>query len=488
MSWLPSLLRRLRPALLASFLVGGAVLAATPAPAEPVHAGAQAALPAPVLAALQRAKVAPEALSAVVLPVQGESARLLWQGELLRNPASVMKLVTTYAALELLGPAYTWQTPVYVDGQVQGETLKGSVYIQGRGDPKLVVERVWLLLRRLQAQGIRNIDGDIVLDRSAFVLEQHDAGEFDGEPWRPYNVAPDALLVNFNALTLDFIPDLAAGVARIGHEPPLAGMEIAQTVPLAAPGSACGDWRAQLQADFALPGRITLAGSYPAACGERLWSVAPADPASFGARAIAGMWRALGGTLSGMVLQGSVPAGLQPAFVSTSPALSEIVRDINKYSNNVMARQLLLSLALEQGGSGTLQAAQTVLGQWWSGHGGRAQDLVLDNGAGLSREGRISALALARLLQQAWASPVMPELLASLPITGVDGTLRRRKGLAQGAGHLKTGSLRDVAAIAGYTQGKSGRRYVLVAIVNHANALAARPALDALVDWVWAER
>jgi len=107
---------------------------------------------------------------------------------------------------------------------------------------------------------------------------------------------------------------------------------------------------------------------------------------------------------------------------------------------------------------------------------------VIDSGSGLSREGRLSAALLARLLQLAWASPAMPELMSSLPVNGVDGTLRRSRSDA-GHAHLKTGSLNGVAGIAGYVLSDSGRRYVLVAIVNHANAAAARPALDALVQW-----
>ena len=445
-------------------------------------------LPPRVEAALAQAQIPREALSVLVLPVGSSTARLAWQEHTQRNPASVMKLVTTYAALELLGPAFSWQTPVYLDSAPQDGRLKGNVYIQGQGDPQLVAERLWLLMRRLQAQGVHRIEGDIVLDRSAFQLQAHDAAQFDGEPWRPYNVAPDALLVNFHAVTLSLVPDVAAGVARVSYDPPLADMRISPQVPLAPKGTACADWRSGLRADFAQPGRITLQGTYPAACGERQWPVAPADPQGYAARAIAGMWQAVGGQLAGHVRDGVVSPGLTPAFALRSPALSEIIRDINKYSNNVMTQQLLLTLALHKGGVGHFEAARSVLHAWWVSHGGQTTDLSVDNGAGLSRTARISAQALARMLQQAWASPVMPELLSSLPITGIDGTLRRRQGQARGAAHLKTGTLRDAAAIAGYVHADSGQRYVLVALVNHPQAAAARPALDALVDWVWADR
>ena len=453
-------------------------------------AQASAPLPPDVESALARARIPREALSVVVADVQGGKApaRLSHRAQASVNPASVMKLITTYAALDQLGPAYVWNTPVYVQGTVQDGSLRGNVYIQGQGDPKLVVERLWLLMRRLQAQGIQVIVGDIVLDRTAFDVPDHDPARFDGEPLRPYNAAPDALLVNYTSQVMTFVPDVPAGVARIQYEPPLAGMQRQATVALAAAGAECGDWRGALRAELADAAKVSFQGVYPAACGERVWPVAAADPRGFAARAIEGMWRELGGKLTGSVRDGKVPAGLKPAFTATSPALAEVVRDVNKYSNNVMAQQLFLTLALHKNGNGngsgaaaSFDGAREALRLWWQARLGNADLPQVDNGAGLSRDARITAQALARMLQLAWQSPAMPELMASLPIAGVDGTLRRSR--AAGAAHLKTGSLRDVMAVAGYVHAANGRRYVLVAIVNHANAGAARPMLDALVDW-----
>ena len=193
------------------------------------------------------------------------------------------------------------------------------------------------------------------------------------------------------------------------------------------------------------------------------------------------MWQQLGGQLSGQVRDGAVPANLQPVFSTDSATLAEVIRDINKFSNNVMAQQLFLTLSQQQRGVGSLDASRDVLQRWWRERVG-GDVPVFDNGSGLSREERISAQALARLLQIAWASPSMAELMSSLPITGLDGTLKRSR--AQGVAHLKTGSLRDVAGVAGFVDGANGKRWVLVAVLNHANANAARPALDALIDWV----
>ena len=444
-----------------------------------------APLPPEVEAALSRARLPREALSVLVVDAQGgprQAARLAHRAQVPMNPASVMKLVTTYAALDQLGPAYAWNTPVYVQGTVQDGSLRGNVYIQGQGDPKLVMERLWLLLRRLQGQGIQVIVGDIVLDRTAFDVPEQDPGSFDNEPLRPYNASPDALLVNYKSQVMTFVPDAAAGLARIQYDPPMAGVQRQTSVVLAAPGADCGDWRGALKAELADPARIAFQGVFPASCGERVWPIAPSDPRGFAARAVEGMWRELGGKLTGSVRDGKVPAGLKPAFVASSPALAEVVRDVNKYSNNVMAQQVFLTLALgTKGTPATFDGAREALRRWWQLRFGDTDQPVADNGAGLSRDARITAQGLARMLQSAWASPVMPELVSSLPIAGVDGTLRRSQ--ARGAAHLKTGSLRDVMAIAGYVHGASGRRYVLVAMVNHANAGAARPVLDALTDW-----
>jgi D-alanyl-D-alanine carboxypeptidase/D-alanyl-D-alanine-endopeptidase (penicillin-binding protein 4) len=451
-------------------------------------------LPPEVDAALARARVPRDALALLVMDAEGKlPPRLSHRATVPMNPASVMKLVTTYAALDLLGPAYSWRTPVYVEGAVKDGTLYGNLYIKGQGDPKLVAERLWLLLRRVQGLGIQKIAGDIVLDHSAFETVDVDPASFDGEPLRPYNVAPDALLLNFKSVVMTFVPDLAAHTASVQFEPPLYGVQMQVSVPLAngtkganGANGGCGDYRAALKADFSDPARIRFAGSYPAGCLEKVWPVAYADPASYSARAVQGLWQQMGGQLGGTVRLGRVPPpalALPPTFEIISPPLAEVIRDINKYSNNVMAQQLFLTLSLNAQGQATRAASRDLVQRWWQQRISATDVPTLDNGSGLSRESRISAQALARLLQTAYVSPLMPELMSSLPIAGVDGTLKRSQAQSQGRAHLKTGSLRDVVAVAGYVHAASGRRYVLVALINHPNANAARPALDALLDW-----
>jgi D-alanyl-D-alanine carboxypeptidase/D-alanyl-D-alanine-endopeptidase (penicillin-binding protein 4) len=477
----------LRPAATLRLRAATAAVAAS-AFVAPWAIGAQASadgLPASVALALDQAKLPRTAVVAMVQEVGSTGTRLAWQPDRPVNPASLMKLMTTYASLELLGPAWAWHTPVWLQGTVretaQGGVLDGNLVIKGSGDPKLVAERMWQVLRRVQQLGVREIHGDIVLDRSAFVVPEQNAADFDGEALRPYNVGPDALMLNFKSTVFTFTPDPARGVALVSTDLPLAGVRVDTTVPLTL--GPCDDWRTALRADFSDPLRQRFSGGFALACGEKVWPVAYADAARYNERAIAGLWQEMGGRLTGSVHDGPAPA-MPPSFETVSPPLSEVIRDINKFSNNMMAQQLFLSLALAQRGSGTPELARQVLRDWARDRLGAPSPatLVIDNGSGLSRDGRISAALLARLLQLASSGPLMPELLASLPLGGIDGTLKRSRATA-GRAHLKTGSLRDVAGIAGVVLGDSGRRYVVVAIVNHPNAKSAAAVFDALVQW-----
>jgi len=488
---------RLLCLLLAGAALGIPALAPAARAVEPTGT-----LPAEVRTALKRAQLPPEALVAWVAelgPAGVAPPRLRFRAEEPVNPASLMKLFTTGAALELLGPAWTWSTPVLATGPVEAGVLQGDLVVQGRGDPTLVIERLWLLLRQLQQRGVHEVRGDIVLDAAAFAPSALAAGDFDGEPLKPYNVQPDALMLNQKTLQLAFVPDPPRRVARVSSDVALAGVRIDDSVPLVAAAD-CGDWRGVLKADFSDPSRLHFGGAYPVQCGERSWPLAYPEPESFNARLIGALWHELGGQLGGHVRNGVAPPHAQPLFVFASPPLAEVVRDINKYSNNVMAQQLFLTLALQAGAAApsagpepaaappaTPEAARALLRALLRERTGCDQpELVIDNGSGLSRASRSSARCLGAWLQALWAGPVMPELVGSLPVTGVDGTTRRPGrawGAALGRAHLKTGSLRDSAGIAGYVLSASGRRYVLVAVLAHPDAGAGRGVLDALVQW-----
>ncbi|HXM81949.1 MAG TPA: D-alanyl-D-alanine carboxypeptidase/D-alanyl-D-alanine-endopeptidase [Burkholderiales bacterium] len=452
-----------------SYLAGGLLALTT-------FAGA-ADLPKSVLQALRSVGIPQSSVGAVVQEVGTARPSLAVNANQAMNPASVMKLVTTYAALELLGPAYRWKTEVYLDGD--------NLVLKGYGDPKLNYESFWMLLRSLRGRGVREIRGDVVLDRSHFapIAEQ----PFDSEPFRPYNVRPDALLVNFKSLRFSFLPE--EGKVRIFVEPALPGLEVVNSLKIVEGG--CPEGRAfrdLIQASFesAPKPRAAFTGLYPAQCGERDLNVALYAPEDYVAGMIRQLWGEMGGTWSGTVRGGLVPPGARLVYVHDSEPLGEIVRDINKFSNNVMARQLFLTLGAELvGPPAQAENAARAIRQWLTFKNIAAPELVLENGSGLSRIERISPEHLAALLQAAWRSPVMPEFVASLPVVAADGTMKKRLRGERVAGnaHIKTGLLSDARAIAGYVLDRNGRRHLVVMIVNHPKAPEADAAMDALLEW-----
>jgi D-alanyl-D-alanine carboxypeptidase/D-alanyl-D-alanine-endopeptidase (penicillin-binding protein 4) len=438
-------------------------------------------LPPSVQQALKTAGIPPQAVAIVAQPLGATKPTLRHQGDVPMNPASLMKLLTTLAALETLGPAHIWRTEAFAATAPENEVLAGDLYLRGSGDPKFTYDRLWLLLRELRGRGLREIRGDLVLDRSAFTPVEHDSAAFDGKPLRPYNVGPDALLFNFATLHLTLWPN--GNSVRVLGEPLPTGLEIINRLQL-TDSPHCGEWRERLEAKLA-PGQITLSGGYPRACGEKRWHLAGIPNANLLHGVFTRLWRELGGQFAGQVREDATPTTAVMLATSESPTLGEIVRDINKYSNNVMARQLYLSLGGKVGADGT--AAETRMRSWLAQKGLDFPELVLDNGAGLSRRARLSADSFARLLAAGWASPVMPEYLASLPIAAIDGTVKKKfngNGIA-GQAHLKTGSLEGVRGIAGYLLDRNGQRHLVVFMVNHAKANEAQPAFDALLEWLW---
>ena len=448
-------------------------------------------LPATVSQALAHAGI-PETAVGIVVQDAGADQPVLALGESRAlNPASTIKLLTTFAALDQLGPAYQWTTEVFAAVPLQGDTLAGDLVLRGSGDPRLTLENFWLMLRSLRARGLREVRGDLVLDRSYFAgVEAADPGGFDNEPTRPYNTPPDALLVNFKSIRLTFLPDAERRGVRIVAEPALPQLQIVNNLVLDA--EPCGDWVSRLKltaAGDAGSGRLVFGGNFALACGEKERHFSMLGHAQYVHALFSLLWRELGGSFGGGVRTGGVPVGATQLLAYSSQPLVDVVRDINKYSNNVMARQLFLSLgAITLGAPASADKSTRAIRQWLDQRGLTMPDLVLENGAGLSRSERISARGLAQLLLLAQRSAVMPEYLASLPLVAVDGTMRKRLNGAEIAGqaHIKTGSLAGVRAIAGYVLDARGRLTIVVFVVNHARAADAQAAQDALLKWVYA--
>ena len=463
--------RRLQAGVLLFFVSG--CLLAQDLPASVVKAFRQAGIPVSAVGAY-----AQEAIAGRTLFVQN--------GMMPLNPASTMKLVTTEAALQLLGPAYTWKTAAYASGAQRGDVLDGDLVIRGGGDPRLLMENLWLFLRQIRNKGIRQINGNLVLDRSLFEARAFDASQFDGDPLKPYNAGPDALLLNYHSFALTLTPDQASGRAQVHVDPPVGGLPISG--PILVDGE-CGNWKAALTPSLTDDG-IEVTGAYPYACGENTWYVHPYQMSQgryFGA-IFRQLWTEMGGGLNGEVRDGALPADARLVAEWQSAPLAQVIRDINKFSNNVMARQLLLSIAAQASRSpANPETGVAAVRAWLLDKGIEAPELVIENGSGLSRIARISAYTMGRILLAAYNSPTMPEFISSLPLIGNDGSMRNRlrNSPAAGRAHIKTGSLDGVSAVAGYMMAASGKLYAVVCMVNHPNAGMARDALDLLLQWVY---
>jgi D-alanyl-D-alanine carboxypeptidase/D-alanyl-D-alanine-endopeptidase (penicillin-binding protein 4) len=448
-----------------------------------------AALPREVERMFADSKIPLGATGIVVQEVNGRRPLFAQQMDRAFNPASVMKLVTTFAALELLGPDYRWKTEAYLGGALQGGVLHGDLVLKGGGDPKITVEQWQTFMRALRSRGLDAVDGDLVLDRTFFAPFAYDPAAFDREPLKPYNVGPDALLINFKSVRFAFAPPTTGDAPVVTAEPALSSVAVAGTPQLS--GGECGDWRMGLRPLFADQGsraEVAFTGRYPAACGERELWVALLDHPAYVYAMFDTYFRAAGGRFAGGLRSGIAPRGATPFATLESPPLWDIVRDVNKLSNNVMARQIFLTLATTDAPppATTAHAADAVR-RWLRRHDLKAPELVLENGSGLSRRERISAGSLARLLIAADKSGVREEFASSLAVAAMDGTVQRRfqDGTVAGQALLKTGTLDGVRALAGYVIDREGRRFVVVAIVNGSSAARAQSALDRLVQWVY---
>lgn len=451
-------------------------------------------LPPPVSKALQCARLPDTALGVMVAPLVAVPGApvLAHQAQRSMQPGSTMKLVTSVVALDRLGPNHRGHTDLLSAAAQQGEVLQGDLVLRGGADPELELPQLWQMFQALRWQGVRVIAGDIVLDRRLFTPERLDLGlpPFDEAPEFPYNVVPDALNLTGSLVRLELRSDTAQVQARL--LPPLEGVEIDNRLTLN--DRPCRDWDDDWQPpqNEVLPGgglRLTLRGAYPKDCQQR-----PAlqlfDRDQQAERQLRWLWQSLGGEWRGSLRSGATPAGAKRLARHDARPWGELLRPMNKQSDNVYARLLYLSLGLPEAaanpGVPSLALSQQVVQRWFAQHQIDATGVVMDNGSGLSRSERISPAQMVAVLRQGLGGPNAADLLMSLPTVGVDGTMRNRlkTGAAAGRARLKSGTLRNVTAVAGTVPDARGTVWLLAAFVNDDAAPSGRAVLDALVDWV----
>ena len=472
--------------------IGALALAASVAPALAVNAGP---MPPALASAIRASGLPASSFGVYAQEVIGARTLVALNEERPYTMASTTKVVTSLAALDLLGPYYRWRTSAYALGTLANGKLVGDLLIVGGGNAQLTSAELQAWFGRMRAQGLREIDGDIVLDRYAFQLKPSDHArtplQSSGEP---RHVWPDAMTLDEGLLEVVIRP--AGGVRpTLALKPALGDVRLDNRV---VAGGGC-DAAAHWEAGRGGLASVIVQGHWAAACGTRTIRFVPPPESGVAARALPAMWAAAGGVLRGRVVSAAVVPGISPLPLGPdgqplpplsfhrSKALPEMVRDINKASDNVGARNLMLSLSPGfPSRPATLAGAQKTVGMWLHEQGLAAGDVEVENGSGLSHSERAKPRALVQLLRKAWRADQAQAFFESLPVAGVDGTLknRLRGGRAAGQAYLKTGTLNDTRALAGYVHAASGKMYAVALMVNHADPARGRSTLDAIVEWL----
>ncbi|MBI3126396.1 MAG: D-alanyl-D-alanine carboxypeptidase/D-alanyl-D-alanine-endopeptidase [Candidatus Tectomicrobia bacterium] len=402
-----------------------------------------------------------------------------------RIPASNLKLATTAAALARLGPDYTFPTDVYSDGAFRGPLLAGNLYFKGYGDPFLVQERVRELAHELRARGLRRVKGDLVADETYFDSERFGKGWHAEGSLRPYQAPHGALSFNFNVIWVIVTPGQNPGEpARVRLDAP------AETVRLEG-GIETGprNGRPAVQFSRHLSGgldRIRVGGTVPAGGSQVTYPVTISDPAMYAAGAFALFLKEAGILLEGRIRRGSTPADAELLARTLSRPLGELVRDVNKISNNFMAEQILKTLGAEEHGlPGTAEKGVRAVRDFLVSVGVPADGFELADGSGLSRLNRFSAEGLVALLEGVHRDfRLRPEFEASLAVVGVDGTVRKklqRTGSVRRV-RVKSGLLDGVQSLSGYGLADNGELIAFAIISNDSACHAERLFRDMILD------
>jgi len=478
---------RVLPIRLLSIAVAATLIGLGGAYATPAHADDW---PDRILERMDSLNLPDDDIALAAVPLDGPGAARFVNADRIMNPGSTMKLLTTYAALELLGPNFKWHTRVYTNGKLQGDVLRGDLFLVGAGDPKLTEQRLWQLLRDLRAYGIREVQGDLVLDDSYFRLP-HGQPHFDDDgdnPHAPFLVEPHALLTNLNVFHFQFAARDDGVSAWV--DPVTSAITLDNQITLTSGGRCPSGRRLKLEPQYQDNGRITVTvtGSLPPGCRAGNY-LSLMSQETYTAAMVRGLWQQVGGQITGATRFDRLPAGADLLATTSSRDLVTMVRDINKWSSNVMARQLYLTIGAEHRlaeDRDDLAAAERTIKDWMALKGMDPRAVVMDNGAGLSRNARISPMEQIKMLQQAWRSPFAAELIASLPLVAMDGTMhnRLRDTDLRGEGHIKTGSLTNVRAVAGFTRDSNNTTWAVSAIINTPAAWKSQAVLDDVLEAV----
>ncbi len=397
------------------------------------------------------------------------------------SPASNMKLVTTAAALAKLGPDYRFTTEVLSAGKRDESSLNGDLVLRGGGDSSLETPGLADLADQVRKAGIRTIRGDLLADDYRYDAERLGNGwNSDDEPFY-YSAQISALSVNRNVLQFDVAPAMEVGQpARVTLKPLSDYLQILErpTSVAATETTRVSVTRERARNEIRVRGRIAVGGEL-----IRNRDVSVEEPELFTAALFRKLLEERGVQVKGKIRRARTPEGAEVLASRKSPQLSEMAALLNKPSDNLMAEMLLKELGTTVRLPGTASNGGDVAEAWLKSEGIETGGVAINDGSGLSRQDLLTARVVTELLARADRAPWKPAFVASLPVMGVDGTLRNRMKAtrAEGAIVAKTGSLAYVSALGGYTTTAGGRRVAFsVLINNYRGALSAKRVEDTI--------
>lgn len=394
------------------------------------------------------------------------------------NPASVMKLVTSYAAFDTLGADFRWKTEWKMRAAVNNGVLDGNLFWVGSGDPTMEQDDLIAMQQSLRQKGIRSIGGKIVLDRSVW-SKVATADNFARDAGKSFTIAPDQNMLSYKVVWVGVERNTAGDLAVV-TKPPLPNIAVHNTAQFVG-GSRCGNIARILKAHWD-GATLHIGGRIPTACENQALYVNMLDPKDFACESFAGQWQQMGGAGTSVCLEGETPQDTNTVAEHLSAPLSDAIRTMNKQSDNLFARSIFLTLGANQAGD-TVENARAAVFKSFKQSGIDTQGLVIENGSGLSREERVTARTLGTMLYRAYFNDLFNEpFIDSLPIAGYDGTLRRRLRDVGGL-RMKTGTLKDVRALAGFRlpDGIHQTPLAIVVLINSPKSGAYLGDMDDLI-------
>jgi D-alanyl-D-alanine carboxypeptidase/D-alanyl-D-alanine-endopeptidase (penicillin-binding protein 4) len=410
-----------------------------------------------------------------------------WNSDKKRVLASVAKLFTTYSGVLALGYDYRWETKFYHTGYIRGGVLRGDLVVKASGDPTLKTEDLDDIIWNIKSLGINNILGNIIIDRTIFQVPNSNSARFDKNIYSPYNAMPDALMFNERKSTICVTPNGRS--IKIQRDIPDWSYKVVNK--MRAVNGSCRRGRSWPKVSIKERGSqsiITFSGKLAKKCGPRKICKVITKPYKSFYYALKGKMRKNGIKFGGTMKLRRVPRNATYIFSHYSPTLESVISNIAKHSNNLMARQLMLTLGLKYFNppSNTLKgrrAIERTLNRYGIIE---PNSTYISNGSGLSRVSKSTARTLSNLLKHAGVNQGY-RWLNTLSVAGIDGTIRNRFKYSSiyGRAWMKTGTIKGVANIAGYVEGVSGEIYVVIVLVNDRySARYGRKLANRVIEWV----